>query len=729
MKFLRGQNKSRLYNRKLFHLIKSIRYLLLQVLARPGNLNLMNRFSLFSPLQVLAALLCAASTCSAQTGAPNHPANEKLDSNAIPFGQPPGLPALPGETNNQVDPAPLFFQPPPTTLSNAQLRAAWRELNDKIANQTAPVDQQNLALLKFKLEQVESALEILESGRALHPDELRNWTAWYFERAQTIASAPGDATATVPGPLHERAYLARNDGSTQPYWVAVPDDYSPQKKYPLVIFLHGYSPDTSKLSPWLPGEETWSLATARGFIIAIPYGRRNTDFVDVGEDDVLRVREETLKNYSIDENRVSLLGPSMGGFGVYAIGLHRPDLWAGLAPMSARSDFYLWFGLQRQNVPVWKRSQYDADDPRFLATNARHLPMFLQHGALDNITDVEQSRRMARTLAQEKLPFKYREIPEGDHYIYFYDKAYDQALDWLLPLKRTPAPVRVSYLSVNARNADAYWTHIETRSDYAQAATIDAEIVTGADGAKTIDITTKNVTSFRLDPPEELLAKNAPVAWKINGEKAEIARDEKGAFWWQRPAATATAFAPKSPQHCGPIKNCYRDPFLLVYGTQAKNDDDKIAAQTWAAQWRVYADGMPPIKADSEITQDDKQNFNLVLFGSRDSNRLLSEIVDQLPLGWTPTGVRVGVGKGSKYLRGEPGVPLGLQMCYASPWSPQKMIVVQSGAPWGEFLPINHRWDLQPDYIVFSARREPSDNTNQTLAAGFFTTDWKLPAE
>ena len=75
----------------------------------------------------------------------------------------------------------------------------------------------------------------------------------------------------------------------------------------------------------------------------------------------------------------------------------------------------------------------------FLATNARQLPIFLQHGALDSIADVEQSRRMARTLKAANLPFKYREIPDGDHYIYFYDKAYDAALDWLLPAENRAA--------------------------------------------------------------------------------------------------------------------------------------------------------------------------------------------------------------------------------------------------------------------------------------------------
>ena len=172
---------------------------------------------------------------------------------------------------------------------------------------------------------------------------------------------------------------------------------------------------------------------------------------------------------------------------------------------------------------------------------------------------------------------------------------------------------------------------IETRADYAQAATIDAEILPDAnDGTKIIVVTTKNVTSFRLDPPAELLAKTASVKLEINGEKTDIARTTDGAIWWPKaPDATKTETAPKSPLHSGPIKNCYREPFLLVYGTQPPKDgvnEDKIAAQFWAEQWRVYADGIPPLKADSAVSEADKSAYNLVLFGSRESNKLLGEI-------------------------------------------------------------------------------------------------------
>ena len=45
------------------------------------------------------------------------------------------------------------------------------------------------------------------------------------------------------------AYEATNDSSCQPYWVYVPSNYDPQRPWPLIVYLHGWVPETSKLIP------------------------------------------------------------------------------------------------------------------------------------------------------------------------------------------------------------------------------------------------------------------------------------------------------------------------------------------------------------------------------------------------------------------------------------------------------------------------------------------------
>jgi hypothetical protein len=129
---------------------------------------------------------------------------------------------------------------------------------------------------------------------------------------------------------------------------------------------------------------------------------------------------------------------------------------------------------------------------------------------------------------------------------------------------------------------------------------------------------------------------------------------------------------------------------------------------------------VPPIKADTQVTEADRQNFNLILFGSAASNTLLAPIAAQLPVEWKPDSYRIGT-------QTFPARNHGMQLCYASPWSKERMIVVQSGAIWGASLPVNHKLDLLPDYIIFDRTIDPSDKTNHALHAGFFDRFWQLP--
>jgi predicted esterase len=549
-------------------------------------------------------------------------------------------------------------------------------------------------------------------------DETKSEIETILTRAETVAGATSDAAIATRLVQQERAYTARADGSAQPYWVFLPQNYTPRKKWPLVVFLHGYDPGISKIKPWIPGPETWQTATSRGFILAVPYGRRNSDFVGIGEDDTLAVAGEVAAHYSTDPARTFLLGSSMGGYGAHAIGLHRPDRFAAYAAMCGRTDFYLWFHLQREQVAPWKQILYDADNPRSLDINAFQLPIFMQHGAQDNIVPIEHSRLFYADLKRLGFPAYFREIEDGTHYIYFEYSTFEVALDWLKKFQKAPAPRRVRYVTGTLRTNASYWVSIEGFEDYEKLARIDAEIKKD----NVISVQTENVARFELRPPPQFLKIGQPITLVVNGlMQVEKFSADKPLRWSQ--AENKSYKFQKNSRRVGPIKECYRDPFLLVYGT-LQNGDDEIQARRFLQEWDDYADGEPPIKADQDVTEADKQNFNLVLFGTRESNAILQKIAADLPLELLPNGYRVA---GREYSR--VGKTLGLQFCYPSPFDERRMIVVQSGLFWGSDLPVNHKLDLLPEFIVFDETIDENDQTNNALVAGFFDDHWQLPAD
>ena len=610
----------------------------------------------------------------------------------------------------------------PSTLTLDGLHARLETLESRLLKKEIPADPQNLALLRLKIEQAQLQFQSVESNEARYLlqspyDQTKTEIAAVLSRAESIARTKGDAVYPSSSQMHERAYIAQADGSVQPYWVFVPRDYTPLKKWPLVVFLHGYDPKISKINAWIPGNFIWEKATDRGFILAVPYGRRNSDFVNVGEDDTLAVTDAVSTRYNADPNRTFLMGPSMGGYGVHNVGLHNSERFAAIAPMCAQTDMYLWFNLNRETLPRWKQVLYDVNDPRHLKLNAFQMPIFMQHGNADRIVSVEHSRRFYADLKALKFPAFYNEIPYGSHFIYFEESTFEIAFDWLKELKRAPTPRRVRFSTGALRNNHSHWVELQGFKKYDQMAHIDAEIQDG----NIIEVKSENVARFVLKPPAQFLKAETPVTLIVNGVESNQKYRANLPIQWPLEITAANALR-KTPLKSGPIRNCYRDPFLLVYGTLKNDGEDEKNARRFLREWDEYADGKPPIKADKNVTFEDKKNFNLVLFGTRESNSLLAAISGKLPLELTTKGYRFG---DKEYSGG--GKTLGLQFCYASPFNENRMIVVQSGLYWGEELALNHKFDLLPEFIVYDDEIELTDKTNRALTAGFFEDDWSLP--
>lgn len=126
--------------------------------------------------------------------------------------------------------------------------------------------------------------------------------------------------------------------------IYLPENYDKNKKYPLLISLHGLGGSASMQNLIF---DFRPLATEYQFILAVPNGLQGaaglrfwngTDFC-CGEnqkpvDDVQYIRElidGMAGEYSIDRNRIHLFGHSNGGFLSHRIACEAPDLIASIA--------------------------------------------------------------------------------------------------------------------------------------------------------------------------------------------------------------------------------------------------------------------------------------------------------------------------------------------------------------------------------------------------------------
>jgi len=125
--------------------------------------------------------------------------------------------------------------------------------------------------------------------------------------------------------------------------VYLPEDYSPQKKYPLVVSLHGFGGSASIQNTLF---DLRPFTTKMQFILIIPDGLKGagglrfwnaTDFCcnysNQEVDDVEYISdviEGMSDEYSVDPKRIHLFGHSNGGFMSYRMACDRPEKIASL---------------------------------------------------------------------------------------------------------------------------------------------------------------------------------------------------------------------------------------------------------------------------------------------------------------------------------------------------------------------------------------------------------------
>lgn len=196
-----------------------------------------------------------------------------------------------------------------------------------------------------------------------------------------------DADAPV-GMINNKGTDAHAD-----YSLYIPENYSPQKNWPLIICLHGaYGRGDHYIWSWL------RPAKSKGYMLLSPKSVDATWSVLRPAIDVRSITtmfEEVCQTYAVDRSRVYLTGLSDGGTYTYLLGLYRSEMFAGIAPVAG--DFhYMIDDLLHQKQGI-------------------ELPIYIVHGAHDHIFPVESIRDGHKLLTRIGYNSTYEELPDWGH--------------------------------------------------------------------------------------------------------------------------------------------------------------------------------------------------------------------------------------------------------------------------------------------------------------------------
>ncbi len=239
-------------------------------------------------------------------------------------------------------------------------------------------------------------------------------------QSQPLPPRPTNTVAAAAtAPAHASGFLFRKvtfESQDFPYCVFVPPSYTPQRAWPVILFLHGSGEAGD--DGFLQTDVGIGRALRRYHrmipaIVVMPQAPRQAQWTGTMSRMALRCVEETSRDYHLDPQRVYLTGLSLGGIGAWALAAELPDRFAAVVPICGVGD-------------------PDA------AGRLKDLPIWAFHGSADDRVPVSGSREVVRALREAgSSKIQYTEIENGGHLIW--DQAYadPQLWKWLFSQSRT----------------------------------------------------------------------------------------------------------------------------------------------------------------------------------------------------------------------------------------------------------------------------------------------------
>lgn len=229
------------------------------------------------------------------------------------------------------------------------------------------------------------------------------------------AALLGRPAAAAPGPTGFLNRTVEAAGKSIPYVLYVPRDYTPDKKWPVILFLHGSGErgtDGLKQSQVGLGGAVRLHPERYPALVVMPQCAPNERWSGDMAALALKAVDQIMAEYSCDPSRQYLTGLSMGGYGSWLIAAQHPTRFAAVVPVCGGGS---------------------PDD----ASKLKDTPIWAFHGDADKAVPVARSRQMVEAIkAAGGTLIKYTEYPGVEHNSW--DAAYsDKAMaEWLFQQKR-----------------------------------------------------------------------------------------------------------------------------------------------------------------------------------------------------------------------------------------------------------------------------------------------------
>jgi predicted peptidase len=201
------------------------------------------------------------------------------------------------------------------------------------------------------------------------------------------------------------------------YLLYLPPGYGQSsQRWPLLLFLHGAGErgdDLEKVKIHGPPKLIEKEGKDFSFVIVSPQCPQDGWWSDEAQIEMLdNLLDHIINRHRIDQDRIYVTGLSMGGFGTWSLAVRYPHRFAAIAPICGGGD-------------------------PGEAARISHLPVWIFHGARDNVIALERSQEMADALRSAGGDVRFTIYPTAGHDSW--TETYDnpRLYEWLLQHRRS----------------------------------------------------------------------------------------------------------------------------------------------------------------------------------------------------------------------------------------------------------------------------------------------------
>jgi predicted peptidase len=219
----------------------------------------------------------------------------------------------------------------------------------------------------------------------------------------------------------ETGFLSRSlvvASSLYRYQVYVPPIFTRLRTLPVILYLHGA--DSGGRDGFLPTKGCLGSAVRADpdrwpFLIVFPQIPPNERWMGRHASAAVRILDDAIAEFEADPSRVFITGFSLGASGAWYIAAENPRRFAAVVPVDGRVRLPEHVVRPTDISPQTATLLLAPDPIARLADLLRDTPIWVFHGARDQVVPVEDAREIVGALQSLNALVRYSEVPEGEH--------------------------------------------------------------------------------------------------------------------------------------------------------------------------------------------------------------------------------------------------------------------------------------------------------------------------